>query len=87
MRGGFQPSPSGRGRERSERVRDGRPQRQALPALPSEKIQQSVRQEQLEYYRHQQKVEEPRREAAPARERGKEKAVPALFGVVGRKVA
>src|SRR5207244_2772929 len=31
MRGGFQPSPSGRGRERSERVRDGRPQRQALP--------------------------------------------------------
>jgi ATP-dependent RNA helicase RhlE len=84
---GFQPSPSGRGRERSERVRDGRPQRQALPALPSEKVQQSVRQEQLEYHRHQQQAEEPRREAAPARERGKEKAVPALFGVVGRKVA
>jgi ATP-dependent RNA helicase RhlE len=88
MRGGFQPSPSGRGRERSERVRDGRrPERAALPALPQEKIQQSVRQEQLEYHRHQQQAEEPRREAAPARERGKEKAVPALFGVVGRKVA
>jgi ATP-dependent RNA helicase RhlE len=81
------PSPSGRGRERSERVRDGRPQRQPLPALPQEKIQQSVRQEQLEYHRHQQQAEEPRREVAPARERAKEKAVPALFGVVGRKVA
>jgi ATP-dependent RNA helicase RhlE len=81
------PSPSGRGRERSERVRDGRPQRQALPALPQEKVQQSVRQEQLEYHRHQQQAEEPRREAAPANARGKEKAVPALFGVVGRKVA
>jgi ATP-dependent RNA helicase RhlE len=82
------PSPSGRGRERSERVRDGRrPERTATPALPSEKIQQSVRQEQLEYHRHQQQAEEPRREAKPANERAKEKAVPALFGVVGRKVA
>ena len=87
MRGGFQPSPSGRGRERSERVRDGRPQRQALPALPSEKVQQSVRQEQLEYHRHQQQAEEHRKEPAPANERKKDKAVPALFGVVGRKVA
>ena len=87
MRGGFQPSPSGRGRERSERVRDGRPQRQALPALPSEKAQQSVRQEQLEYHRHQQEAEEHRKEPAPANERKKDKAVPALFGVVGRKVA
>ncbi len=60
-------------------------QRTALPALPSEKIQQSVRQEQLEYHRHQQ-ADEQRREAKPANERGKEKAVPALFGVVGRKV-
>jgi hypothetical protein len=70
-------------------VRDGRrPDRQAaLPALPSEKVQQSVRQEQLEYHRHQQQAEEPRREAAPANVRAKEKAVPALFGVVGRKVA
>jgi len=87
MRGGFQPSPSGRGRERSERVRDGRPQRQALPALPSEKVQQSVRQEQLEYHRHQQQAEEHRKEPTPANERKKDKAVPALFGVVGRKVA
>jgi len=78
-------------------VRDGRPQRQALPALPSEKVQQSVRQEQLEYHRHQQQAEEhrseakpvsaPAKEPAPANERKKDKAVPALFGVVGRKVA
>jgi len=54
--------------------------------MPSEKAQQSVRQEQLEYHRHQQ-AEERQRETTPARERGKEKAVPALFGVVGRKVA
>jgi len=54
--------------------------------MPSEKAQQSVRQEQLEYHRHQQ-ADEQRREAKPANERGKEKAVPALFGVVGRKVA
>src|SRR5467141_2238422 len=88
MRGPSQPSPSGRGRERSERVRDGRrpEQRTALPALPSEKVQQSVRQEQLEYHRHQQ-ADEQRKEAKPANERGKEKAVPALFGVVGRQVA
>ena len=92
VRGGpQQPSSSGRGRDRNEQARGGRPQRQPLPALPQEKIQQSVRQEQLEYHRHQQQAEEPRREAAPAsapeRERAKEKAVPALFGVVGRKVA
>jgi len=81
------PSPSGRGRERSERVRDGRrPGRQPAPIMPSERAQQSVRQEQLEYHRHQQ-ADEQRREAKPANERGKEKAVPALFGVVGRKVA
>jgi len=54
--------------------------------MPSEKAQQSVRQEQLEYHRHQQ-AEEHQRDVAPAKERGKEKAVPALFGVVGRKVA
>jgi len=89
VRGGpQQPSSSGRGRDRNEQARSGRPpQRQALPALPQEKVQQSVRQEQLEYHRHQQQAEEPRREAAPANERGKEKAVPALFGLVGRKVA
>jgi len=86
------PSPSGRGREHSERVRDGRPpQRQPAPALPSEKVQQSVRQEQLEYHRHQQQADEHRSEAAPASAsapgRAKDKPVPALFGVVGRKVA
>ncbi len=64
-----------------------RPERTALPALPSEKAQQSVRQEQLEYHRHQQQAEEHRKEPAPANERKKDKAVPALFAVVGRKVA
>ena len=54
--------------------------------MPSEKAQQSVRQEQLEYHRHQQ-AEERQRDTTPKSERGKEKAVPALFGVVGRKVA
>jgi ATP-dependent RNA helicase RhlE len=79
--------PSGRGRDRNDQVRSGRPpQRQAAPALPQEKVQQSVRQEQLEYHRHQQQADE-HREAAPANERAKEKAVPALFGLVGRKVA
>jgi len=39
--------------------------RPALRALPSEKIQQSVRQEQLEYHRHQQQADEQRVEAAP----------------------
>jgi len=55
--------------------------------MPSEKAQQSVRQEQLEYHRHQQQAEEHRKEPAPANERKKDKAVPALFAVVGRKVA
>ncbi len=84
---GWRAAPGRSRGQRSERVRDGRPQRQALPALPSEKIQQSVRQEQLEYHRHQQQAEEHRKEPAPANERAKEKAVPALFGPVGRKVA
>ena len=73
------------GRSRDQ-ARGGRQQRQPAPVMPSEKAQQSVRQEQLEYHRHQQ-ADEQRREAKPANERGKEKAVPALFGVVGRKVA
>ncbi len=74
------------GRSRDQ-ARGGRPQRQPAPVMPSEKAQQSVRQEQLEYHRHQQQADEPRSEAKPANERGKDKAVPALFGVVGRKVA
>jgi len=90
MRGPQSPSQPRQG-QRHDHGRDhsqGRRQEQrtALPALPSEKIQQSVRQEQLEYHRHQQ-ANEQRSEAKPANERGKEKAVPALFGVVGRKVA
>jgi len=76
------------GRSSRGQMRDGRrPGRQPAPIMPSEKAQQSVRQEQLEYHRHQQQADEQRTEAKPANERGKEKAVPALFGVVGRKVA
>ena len=54
--------------------------------MPQEKVQQSVRQDQLEYHRHQKEADE-RHEAAPKSERAKEKAMPALFGLVGRKVA
>ena len=84
MRG---PQPSAQPRQGQAPRRDhGRRQEQrAAPAMPSEKAQQSVRQEQLEYHRHQQAEE--RHQAAPKSERGKEKAVSALFGVVGRKVA
>jgi ATP-dependent RNA helicase RhlE len=81
-RGGSFPSSSGRGRER---VRDGRrPERQAAPVMPSERDRHSVQQDQLEHHRRQQ-AQEQRREAAPRSERETEK--PALFGLVGRKVA
>ena len=87
MRGPQSPSQPRQGQQ--PRRDHGRRQesRTSLPALPSEKVQQSVRQEQLEYHRHQQQAEEHRTQAKPANERAKEKAVPALFGVVGRKVA
>ncbi len=87
-RGGRPQQPSAQPRQGQSPRRDHgrRQERQPAPAMPSEKAQQSVRQEQLEYHRHQQ-AEERHREAAPKSERGKEKAVPALFGVVGRKVA
>jgi hypothetical protein len=68
-----------------ERIKHGA--NQPLPALPQEKVQQSVRQEQLEYHRHQQQADEHHSEAAAANERAKDKAVLALFGVLGRKVA
>jgi ATP-dependent RNA helicase RhlE len=85
---GSQPSPSGRGRERSERVRDGRrqDQRAAAPAMPSEKIQQTVQQQQLDHHRRQQ-AEEHGRVAAPANGQAKANQKSALFGWLGRKVA
>jgi len=65
-------------------------QRAAAPAMPTEKDLQAVREQQLEYHRKQM-AEENRRAAQPANERGNErtseKPVPALFGLVGRKVA
>jgi len=85
QRGG-QPSPSGRGRDRNERSRDGRrPERQAGPVMPSERERQSVQQDQLEHHRRQQ-AEEQRRETGRANE-GRDKAVPALFAPLGRKAA
>jgi len=64
-----------------------RQEQRTVGALPSEKTQQSLHQQQLEYHR-QQMAEENRRVAAPVREQGKgNKPVPALFGFVGRKVA
>ena len=86
-RGRSSPSSSGRGRPHSEQGRSGRPPQRQAPAMPQEKVQQSVRQEQLEYHRQHKEADEHRSEAAPANERAKEKAVPALFGLVGRKVA
>jgi len=81
-----QPPPAGRGRERGQGGRDGhRQQRPAAAVMPSERARQSVQQDQLEHHRRQQ-AEERRREAASTNER-KDKAVPALFGLVGRKVA
>ncbi|HKW38806.1 MAG TPA: hypothetical protein VJO54_13475, partial [Burkholderiales bacterium] len=73
-----------------------RPDRGGAFALPSEKNLEQVRREQLEYARQQaaaerneapedQRQPEPRAEAPRAGERRKEKQVPALFGVVGRK--
>ena len=64
--------------------------------MPWEQEQERVRKEQLEYARQQaaaerneapedQRQPEPRAEAPRAGERRKEKQVPALFGVVGRK--
>jgi ATP-dependent RNA helicase RhlE len=83
MRGSQAPSQPRPGQNRDQGRRQ---ERQAAPTLPSEKAQRSVRQEQLEYHRHQQAAERGI-EAAPVGERRKEKAVPALFGLVGRKVA
>ena len=97
QRGG-RPQPSGQARQGQQPRRDHapgrdhsqgrRPDRQPASALPQERVQQSVRQEQLDYHRHQQQVDEHRTDAAPANsERVKEKSTPALFGLVGRKVA
>ncbi len=77
----------GQGKGQGQRRDHGRRQDQrAAPAMPSEKTQQSVLRDQLEHHRRQQ-AEEHHREPAPKSERAKEKAVPALFGLVGRKVA
>jgi len=74
----------GQGRDRPQGRRPE--QRVAAPAMPSERDQQSLHEQQLEYHRKQM-AEEQRRGEAPANERGSEKPVPALFGLVGRKVA
>src|SRR2546422_3805602 len=89
MRGPQSPSQPRQGQQPRRDHGHRQEPRATLPALPSEKVQQSVRQEQLEYHRHQQQAEQHRSEPAPAKtpERSKDKAVPALFGVVGRKVA
>jgi hypothetical protein len=84
-----------RGAEPTAQPRQGNGQRRdqghrqgfrSANALPSEKRQQSLHEQQLEYHRKQM-AEETRRVAAPANERGKANEVPALFGWVGRKVA
>jgi len=59
-------------------------QRQPAPAMPSERTQQSLHEQQREYARTQM-AEENRRPAAPSGEQREQK--PALFGYVGKKAA
>jgi hypothetical protein len=82
---------------RGQPRRDQRPQRQPAPMMPWEQEQERVRKEQLEYARQQAAAEgreagkdpvqpaEQRAELQRPNERRKEKQVPALFGLVGRK--
>jgi hypothetical protein len=82
---------------RQEPRRDQRPQRQPAAMMPWEQEQERVRKEQLEYARQQAAAEgreagkdpvqpaEQRAELQRPNERRKEKQVPALFGLVGRK--
>jgi hypothetical protein len=81
------PQASAQARQGNGQRRDHgrRQERQAAPALPSEKTQQSLHEQQREYHR-QQMAEENRRVAAPAGEQ-REKKVAALFGWVGKKAA
>jgi hypothetical protein len=82
---------------RGQPRRDQRPQRQPAAMMPWEQEQERVRKEQLEYARQQAAAEgreagkdpvqpaEQRAELQRPNERRKEKQVPALFGLVGRK--
>jgi hypothetical protein len=82
---------------RGQPRRDQRPQRQPAPMMPWEQEQERVRKEQLEYARQQAAAEgreagkdpvqpaEQHAELQRPNERRKEKQVPALFGLVGRK--
>ena len=86
--GGGRPQPAsqpsrGNGQRRERGSRQGF---RSDNALPSEKRQQTVHQQQLEHHRRQ-VAEEGRRVEKPAEERGKTNGVAALFGWVGRKVA
>jgi ATP-dependent RNA helicase RhlE len=99
MRGGAQPQQQQRqGQQRRDHGRRQEP-RSAF-ALPSEKNLEQVRREQLEYARQQAAAErhedapaqaQPERQQQPQRQeqrnepQKKDKQVPALFGVVGRK--
>lgn len=78
-----QPSQPRQGRRREQGPRQAP---RAAFLLPSERDQEAVRKEQLEYARAQAAAER-RAESAPSDEQSKEKEkeVPALFGVVGTK--
>ncbi len=81
-RGPQRPQAPARARQGNGQRRDPRRERQPGAVSPSDKEQDAVRQEQLEYHRQQLEAER-RAESEPARE-PKEKD-PALFGLVGRK--
>jgi ATP-dependent RNA helicase RhlE len=99
MRGGAQPQQQQRqGQQRRDHGR--RQEQRSAFALPSEKNLEQVRREQLEYARQQAAAErhedapaqaQPERQQQPQRQeqrnepQKKDKQVPALFGVVGRK--
>jgi ATP-dependent RNA helicase RhlE len=68
----------------TRREKGHRQEQRATPATPSEKAQQLILRDQLEHHRRQQ-AEEHRKDRAPKRAKGK--PLPALFALVGRKVA
>jgi ATP-dependent RNA helicase RhlE len=81
-----EPAPSGRGRERGERVREGGRQQARGDATPSERTRETVQAQQREYARAQM-AEENRGATAPSGGPKNGKEVPALFGWMGRKAA
>jgi ATP-dependent RNA helicase RhlE len=82
-RGPQRPQAPARARQGNGQRRDPRREREPRAVAHSDREQDAVRQEQLEYHRQQLEAER-RAESEPAREQKNEQD-PALFGLVGRK--